>query len=410
MKRIFIACLLALIASAALVAAIEYDPGYVLVSYGYYTLESTLFVALAAVLLLAGLVYGTISLVRRMFTHSSNFGSWFSGIGNRRSQKQAAKGMIDYIEGNWSRAKKALSKSAEHSDKPLISFLFAARASNILGDTQAATDFLRQAEQAVAGSSLAVGLTQAELQLENKNYELALATLKRLRSKAPKNTRAIKLLKQAFIGLNDWGGIIDLLPDLRKHKVLEKPELAQLELMAARSQLQAAARLKVNPVDALHDVWKKFPRDKVRDGDLVAIYTGRLIILGDEVSAEKIIRNQLKRDWNKVLVDLYGRVRGADIPRQLIEAEAWLKTRNNDAALMLCLGRLSLRNKLWGKARDYFESSLKLELNAEACGELGRLYAHLGEHEKSSDFFQQGLLLDLNGLPELPMPEKTAKP
>ena len=140
-----------------------------------------------------------------------------------------------------------------------------------------------------------------------------------------------------------------------------------------------------------------------------AIYCGRLIILGDEVAAEKIIRNQLKRDWNQVLVDLYGRVRGADIPRQLVEAEAWLKTRNNDAALQLCLGRLSLRNQLWGKARDYFESSLKLELNAEACGELGRLYAHLGEHEKSSHYFQQGLLLDLNGLPELPMPDKAIK-
>ena len=179
MKRIFIGCLLALVASAIVVAAIEYDPGYVLVSYGYYTLESTLFVALAAVLILVLLVYGTISLVRRTFTQSSNFGSWFSDIGSRRSQKQAAKGMIDYVEGNWSRAKKALSKSAEHSDKPLISFLFAARASNILGDTQAATEFLRKAEQAVAGSSLAVGLTQAELQLENKNYELAISSYDR---------------------------------------------------------------------------------------------------------------------------------------------------------------------------------------------------------------------------------------
>ena len=409
MKRIFIGCLLALVASAALVAVIEYDPGYVLVSIGYYTLESTLVVSLVALLLLVLLVYGTITLVRRTFTSSSNFGSWFSDLGSRRSEKKAAKGMIDFIEGNWSRANKALAKSAQHSDKPLISFLFAARASNTLGDTQAAIDYLRQAEQTVAGSGLAVGLTQAELQLENKNYELALATLKRLRSKAPKNARAIKMLKQAFIGLNDWGGVIDLLPDLRKYKVLEKQELVSLELMAARSQLQEAARLKVNPVEALHDVWKKLPRDMVRDGELVAIYCGRLMILGDEVAAEKIIRNQLKRDWNKVLVDLYGRVRGADIPRQLVEAEAWLKKRNNDAALFLCLGRLSLRNKLWGKARDYFESSLKLELNAEACGELGRLYAHLGEHEKSSDFFQQGLLLDLNGLPELPMPDKAVK-
>ena len=269
MKRIFIGCLLALVVSAVLVAVIEYDPGYVLISIGYYTLESTLFVALAALLLLVLLIYGTVSLLRRTFTSSSDFGSWFSDMGSRRSEKKAAKGMIDFIEGNWSRAHKALSKSAKKSDKPLISFLFAARASNTLGDTQAAIDYLRQAEQTVAGSGLAVGLTQAELQLENKNYELALATLKRLRAKAPKNARAIKMLKQAFIGLNDWGGVIDLLPELRKYKVLEKQELVALELMAARSQLQEAARLKVNPIEALHSVWKKLPRDMVRDGELV---------------------------------------------------------------------------------------------------------------------------------------------
>ena len=75
MKRIFIGCLLALVASAALVAVIEYDPGYVLVSIGYYTLESTLVVSLVALLLLVLLVYGTITLVRRTFTSSSNFGS-----------------------------------------------------------------------------------------------------------------------------------------------------------------------------------------------------------------------------------------------------------------------------------------------------------------------------------------------
>lgn len=406
MKRIFVGCLLALIAAAALVAAIEYDPGYVLLSYGYYTIESTLAVAIAALLLIILALYFLIRLVSRVVYQSSAFGSWFSGFSGRRSERQAIKGMLYYSEGNWPRAAKILSSSAQHSENPLVSFLFAARAHNKIGAASTAQTLLKQAEQTTEDSSLAVGLTQAELHLENKNYELALAMLKRLRSKAPKNALAIKLLKQTFIGLNDWGGIIDLLPDLRKYKVLDKDEFASLELMAAKSQLREAARIKVNPIDALHAAWKKMPSGLAHNNELIASYCKYLMALGEEAAAEKIIRNQLKRNWDKVLVDLYGCVQGADIPRQLIEAEAWLKTRNNDAALMLCLGRLSLRNQLWGKARDYFESSVKLQLNAEACAELGRLYAHLGEHEKSSAYFQKGLLLDLNGLPELPMPVK----
>jgi len=409
MKRIFIACLLALIVSAVVVTAIEYDPGYVLLSLGYYTIESTFYVAIAAILVLVLVVLAIASLLRRVTSGGAGFGSWLSGFSDRRGQRQAARGIIHFVEGDWSRAYKTLSRLPESSDTPLVSFLFAARACNAMGDAEGARALLDRAGTSIEGSSLAVGLTLAELQLDNKNYELALATLKRLRSLAPKNVLAIKFLEQAYVGLNDWAGIIGLLPDLRKHKVLGKDELSGLELMAARAQLQEASRIKVNPVTALHNTWQKLPGSLVRDSSLVATYSNYLIKLGDQAVAEKTIRNQLKRNWDKALVDLYGRVKGDDLHRQLIEAEAWLKTRNNDAALMLCLGRLSLRNKLWGKARDYFESSVKLELNVEACGELGRLYAHLGDHEKSSAYFQKGLLLDLNGLPDLPMPEKNVK-
>ena len=128
--------------------------------------------------------------------------------------------------------------------------------------------------------------------------------------------------------------------------------------------------------------------------------------LGGMQEAEKLIRNRLKKDWNDQLVSLYGKIATQDADRQLIIAENWLKERNNDAALFLCLGRLSLRNSLWGKAREYFERSLQFEDSGEVCAEMGRLLAHLGEHEKSSEYFQRGLMLATEGLVELPMPEK----
>jgi hypothetical protein len=58
-------------------------------------------------------------------------------------------------------------------------------------------------------------------------------------------------------------------------------------------------------------------------------------------------------------------VRGDDPARQLQTAEGWLKDHPQDASLLLTLGRLSLQNRLWGKARDYLESSLRMERNPE---------------------------------------------
>ena len=71
--------------------------------------------------------------------------------------------------------------------------------------------------------------------------------------------------------------------------------------------------------------------------------------------------------------------------------------------LLLVLGRLSLRNELWGKAREYFETSLKLRRNRETLAELSRLNAHMGEEEASIKLLMQGLETD-HGLPDLPMP------
>ena len=79
----------------------------------------------------------------------------------------------------------------------------------------------------------------------------------------------------------------------------------------------------------------------------------------------------------------------------------------DDAQLLLCLGRLAAREKLWGKARDYFESSYRLERSAETCAELGRLLVALGEPKVAAAYYREGLQLKETGLPELPMPEST---
>jgi len=72
--------------------------------------------------------------------------------------------------------------------------------------------------------------------------------------------------------------------------------------------------------------------------------------------------------------------------------------------LLLTLGRLCLQNSLWGKARDYLESSLQVQRNPEACAELARLLAQLGDTERSNQLFQEGLGLLDNRLLASPLP------
>ena len=94
----------------------------------------------------------------------------------------------------------------------------------------------------------------------------------------------------------------------------------------------------------------------------------------------------------------------------LLLMEAWLKQRPNNPILLLTLGRLSLRNQLWGKGREYFELALRVtnspELCAEINAELARLLEHLGEHDKSLACYQKALGMMKYPLPDLPLPTK----
>ena len=142
-----------------------------------------------------------------------------------------------------------------------------------------------------------------------------------------------------------------------------------------------------------------------QEPELIAAYVEQLRRLGAQEEAEEVLRSALKRGYDSRLARFYGVLRGADPARQLQTAELWLKQHPQDPALLLTLGRLCLQNQLWGKARDYFESSLKLERHPETCAELARLLAQLGELERSNQLLLESLGLLHQGLPPLPQPQ-----
>ena len=73
-------------------------------------------------------------------------------------------------------------------------------------------------------ADVAVGLTQAELQLAHQQYEQALATLMHVRSLSPKHNYVLKLLKKLYENLGEWKKLEEILPDLRRRKVIGDKE------------------------------------------------------------------------------------------------------------------------------------------------------------------------------------------
>ncbi len=412
MIRLLLIVLLALLIGTGLSLGLQYDLGYIRVSLGHYLIETNFWVGLALLVVTVMLILAAIGLIRRFRRGTGLVAGWIARGNERRARRRTTQGLLALAEGNWPRARKLLTSSASNADTPLINYLAAAQASFESGDHDSVDDLLRKAFESTPGSDLAVGITQAQLQLAGNRLEQALATLIRLRKQSPHHPFVLKLLKNTYLRLEDWRELSKLLPELRKRNVLPEEEFHDLQRLVWHNLLESAAedcrRQRKEDATAslepLTRLWDELPGYLRRDEHTIRDYARLLADLGDEAQTETLLRKVLRNHWSDELINLYGRIEGQRPDEQLLLAEQWLKDRPNNPELLLALGRLSLRNQLWGKAREYFETSLRLRRSRETLAELSRLNAHMGEEELSIKLMMQGLAND-NGLPELPMPK-----
>ena len=410
MKRLFLLLLAVLAAGAWVGEKMVKDPGYVLISYDQSTIETSLWVLLVVISLGFVALHAAVNIFFNARFPTGKFRAWRERRGARQVQGKTLKGLLALSEGQWRKAQRLLSQSAENADQPLINYIAAARAAHEQRDDKAANELLQKARSSVPQAEVAIGITQAQIQLERGQLEPCLATLLRLRRLAPKHTYVLRLLKDVYVRLQDWQGLTNLIPELRKFKVLKEAEIAALEQMCYSELL--GSTLEKLPVEAdsntrlqaLTKEWKSLPSSLSHDKEMIQRYIEQLVNAGSEDKAETFLHDKIKRQWDEELVNLYGRIKGQDANKQLEVAKSWLKKNPDSAALKLTLGRLAMRNEQWDKAVGYLEESLVLEKRPETYTELTRVLQHLGDNTRSFSVMQDGLALMGDGLSSIPLP------
>ncbi|MFP3873749.1 MAG: heme biosynthesis HemY N-terminal domain-containing protein [Thiohalophilus sp.] len=388
MKWLFYAFLILL--GGVLLGLLAYqDPGYVLISRGQRTVEMTLSLFVSAIVIGFIVLYMLIRTVVRSWHLPARLRRWRKLRRRRKARQSSNRGLIELAEGNWRRAERALIKHVRESDTPLLNYLSAARAAQKQHAHERRDHYLSLAHNSAPGADIAVELTQAELQLAHGQLEQSLASLMHLQSLAPHHPHVLYLLMQLYEQLHSWGDLQALLPRLDKYKVLGETEHDQLSRKVYLNLLQ----MNQHKAESLNNIWQQMPRDLRHDPALIEEYARHLIDLAQHDTAEAILRDAIKRDYNSELVHLYGLAESTTPERQLQQAEHWLKGRENNANLLLTLGRLARRCGLWGKARGYLEASLGNHELAETCRELGQLLDKLNEREQAAEYYRKGLLL-----------------
>lgn len=406
MRRLFLLVIFSVLVSALIVKGIQYDTGYVQINFGHWLIETNVWVLLTLTILAAASLYLAFGVARGVGKGAGNILHWNRIRPKKKANRQSEEGLLAFLEGDWDKAKKLLTQSANHARMPIVNLLAAANAAHQQGNHKQSADILRRAHELSGGSELAASLTQARLHIEVGRYEAALAVLIRLRGKYPKHPFVAKLLVKVYTELEDWEQLVQCFEGEQANLIEPDAEFERsiwAKLFGSYAKKQDASADKEQVAEALSELWKRVPGKFRFEEHVIYAYTRELLRIRADHEAEIILRKALDNHWSENLVDAYGRTQGKEKTEQLLHAEKWLKSRPNSPRLLLALGRLSLRCELWGKAAEYFAASQKQQASSEAAAELYRLFTHLGKPASETEKLLGSLMHHMQ-LPDLPQP------
>lgn len=161
-------------------------------------------------------------------------------------------------------------------------------------------EYLRRATQDAPGSEVAVGLTQAELHLSQKQFDQALETLTKLHSLDSSHASVLKMLHQTYQQLGDWKAIKTLLPSFYENKVFMEAEVKLLEVETYSVLLKEAAEHE--NAGEIEELWQSVPDHVKTMPGIPAIYFAAMIEAGAGAKIEKDLVKALNGKWDMTLL------------------------------------------------------------------------------------------------------------
>jgi len=393
-KLLFLLLVLALVGLGA-VLMVRDDPGLVLLRYRDYEVETTLAFALVALIVIVVVIYYCVRLLRGLWRLPRGMKRLSQDRRYSKVRRQLNQGLIDLAEGRFEKAENHLVRLVDFSESPLVHYLAAARAAQLQGKHDARDSYLKAAHEARPDAELAIGVTQAELQLAHQQTEQALATLMHLHGIAPRHDYVTMLLARAYYELRDWQALVEILPDVRRKKLIKEAKLVEMEVAGYCGILELAT----SSQSSFEQAWNKIPKALQADPRMIHLYLDLMAEQGwHNSSAEQLVLKSLDKQWNDDLIEVYGRFQVKDANVQLARVEKWLDDFGHNENLLLALGRIAMRARLWGKAQGYLEASIGARATPAACLALAELFEQqLQQPDKAAEYYQRGLKLSLAG-------------
>jgi len=371
--KVAIGLLIVIIFAGILGTLIARDPGYILIVYQDYSLQTSLWVGLFLIIVVVATSYFLWWLAHVLLDLPARVSNWRNEKSKSRAMQFLGKGIALSLAGQLDRATRFLVRASEHHTTAGPAALLLA---NQMDGTDAAQRksmwqrALDSGEDFVAAARL--GLAKDAITAEELTVaEEYLASL-------PVNHTTTELKLALLLKMQKWQELADLQKTLRKYAITLTPaQVSSMRNALDRMQTDAERHLWRSALSILTD----------QESLLIAYYRS----LSDQDIAEKSLRQQIDKRGSRALFVAYAELGLTNLSRRLEQIESWQGKFSDNAAYRYCAGVLYALSGRPELALVEYQKSIEIEPSAEVHRRLAMLLADRGDNKASVEQFQMAI-------------------
>ncbi|HKR42559.1 MAG TPA: heme biosynthesis protein HemY [Paraburkholderia sp.] len=379
--------------AVALATVGRFDTGQVLLVYPPYRVDVSLNLFVVGIVVAFLLLYAILRFARNIVTMPRRVAAYRARMRAEKANSALRDAVGNLYAGRFSRAEKAARDSLADAKNTSAAGLIAATAAHRLHEYARRDEWLTQVDDPDLQEARL--MATADMRADGRDADGALAALTEMRTQGGRRIHAQQIALRAQQQLKNWSEVLKLVKTLEKREALHPAVAVRLRQLAAENLL----RDRRHNADALLELWQSLSNVERHSPRLADCAAELLIALDRQADARKIVEEALAQNWDARLLRRYPDTAGSDALPLIQKAEAWRKERPEDGDLLFALGRLCLKQQLWGKAQSFLEAALKSAdatqnepLKIRSHRALARLHEQLGDGDKAASHYRESAL------------------
>ncbi len=376
--------------AVVVVLAGKFVGGNVVFLWAKYRVDMSLLVFIGMVLLSFALTYGLIRALLKALRLPEAIRKAKRERELSRAREALFSGQRALFAGQFLQAENQARIAIEHPSTSNVGAALAAWAAFESGKLEAAVPYLERIEAGSTRTGRAHDediamrdVSMAYMLLAEGKSADALVLLRSVHECDGKNPGALKMKIEAEMAEGKWQDALDTLKPLQRTGLLPENAARQMRLNAERNLLEALPR----NLDHLLATFFALSTESRIDVGNVTVVAQKLIAMGAAAEAVPIVEAAIDKrgeaGWDSALITLYADCKGESTLAQIERTEKWLRQHPRDSAVLLALGKLCIRQALWGKAQSYLEASVALKPSLDAHMTLAALMDQLGKRDEA---------------------------